>query len=187
MAVKDIVKLFVFHIITFFLGTIIFVLLFHTRLFKSMDVLFYRGIMLLIITCIVFTIILLFLKRNALFKLFTYRDVILAITIVFSFNLLFFTHFPVTSERSISLFMLGYMNNNSNKLMTKEEITNLFIDKYIVEYGEIEKRFYEQIVTGDIAGDRNGYHITKRGQLILKFFNFIDDLFLIDKKIISPS
>jgi hypothetical protein len=186
MTTKNLVNLLLFHFFTITIGTILFVLSFRTRLFLSMNVLFYRGILLLITACIVVTLILLFIKISNRFNLLTYRDIILGITIIFSFNLLFFTHFPVTSERSISLFMLGYMNKNVDKAFTKEEITQVFIEKYIIEYGEIEKRFHEQMVTGDIVSAGKGYRITKRGQSILKFFNFVDDLFLIDKKIISP-
>jgi hypothetical protein len=186
MTTKNLVNLLLFHFFTITIGTILFVLSFRTRLFLSMNVLFYRGILLLITACIVVTLILLFIKISNRFNLLTYRDIILGITIIFSFNLLFFTHFPVTSERSISLFMLGYMNKNVDKAFTKEEITQVFIEKYIIEYGEIEKRFHEQMVTGDLVSDRAGYRISKRGRMILRFFNFIDELFMIDKKIISP-
>jgi hypothetical protein len=186
MITKDVVKLFVYHATIIIIGTICFVLSFRTPLFINLNVLFYRGILLLITTCIVSGLILLGIKRTNVLKLFTYRDIILAVTIIFSFNLLFFTHFPVTSERSISLFMLGYMNKNLDKTFTKDEMIKIFMDKYIVEYGEMEKRFHEQIVTGDIVNHGKGYRITKRGQLILRFFNFVDELFMIDKKIISP-
>ncbi|HMK65440.1 MAG TPA: hypothetical protein VK564_06570 [Thermodesulfobacteriota bacterium] len=187
MTIKEIFKLIVAYLLAISLGTALFVLSFRSPLFISMDVLFYRGIFLLIATCAIFLLILLIVRYFLLTKILIFRDILLIITIIFSFNLLFFTHFPVTAERSISLFILGYMNNHADRTITKDEITQQYIKKYIIEYGEIEKRFNEQIVTGDIIADGKGYRITKRGQSILNFFNLVDDLFLIDKKIIFPS
>jgi hypothetical protein len=186
MSIKDAIKLLIMHIFYFILGTALFVLFFYTRLFGNINVLFYRGILLLVTTCVVITILLILFKRSRLGKLFTYRDIILSVTIIFSFNIVFFTHLPATAERSISVFLLGYMNKNPDKAITKEEFTRFFIDKYINEYGAMEKRFNEQIVSGNIVSKGKGYLITKQGRLIMRFYNLIADLFKIEKRIISP-
>ena len=186
MPIKHVLKLFLLHVSLLVIGTCLFILLFHFPLFGGMSILFYRGIMLLVLACFIITVLLLVLKRTNFMKIFTYRDIILSLTIIFCFNMLFFTHVPVTVDRSISVFLLGYMDENHNKVLTESEITNFFTSKYINENQAMKKRFNEQIVSGDIAQVGDGYQITNRGRALVSFFSFIGDLFEVDKKNISP-
>lgn len=175
-----------FHLVFWVTGTLLFIGLFHTQLFKSVDVLFYRGITLLLLSCAVMTTLLFLFKRSRYGHLFTYRDILLSLVLIFSLNLVFFTHIPITADRSISVFMLGYMNNNSDKTISNQDMTNFFTNKYLYEYGAMNKRFNEQIVSGNIVQDDNGFKITKQGRQVMKIYAFVAKLFNIDNKIISP-
>ena len=175
-----------FHLIFWITGTLFFIGLFHTQLFKSVDVLFYRGILLLTTSCALITTLQILLKKRVYFSFVTYRDILLCLVLVFCINLVFFTHIPVTADRSISVFMLGYMNNNSDKTISNQDMTNIFTNKYLYEYNAITKRFNEQIVSGNIVKNDNGFKITKQGQLIMKIYAFVAKLFNINNKIISP-
>lgn len=186
MKFKNAAALLAFHTIFFILGTALFILLFHTQLFKNVDVLFYRGIVLLLISCTVTTALLFLFKKSTSGHLWTYRDILLSLVLIFSLNLVFFTHIPVTADRSISVFILGYMNNNSDKTISSQDMANIFTGKYLYEYDAMTKRFNEQIVSGNIVENNNGFKITKRGQLIIKIYVFVAKLFDINNKIISP-
>lgn len=186
MTAKNILKLLVLYSTFLVAGTIIFIGLFHTGLFGNIKVLFYRGIILLIITSFLTALLQYVFKQKTHTGLFTYRDLVLCCVIVFSFNLIFFTHVPVTADRSISIFMLGYMNNNADKIITNEEMTKYFIEKYVQEYKGMDKRFTEQIASGNIIPLENGYRITKQGQIVIKIYSLIAKLFVIDSKNISP-
>lgn len=182
----NILKLIGWHILFFLLGTALFVVSFRLPLFSGMNILFYKGIVLLLLSSALTALVILYLKKTRLKKLLTYRDIVLSITIILSFNMLFFTHVPVTADRSISVFILGYMNNNSSSVITEDDVTNYFIEKYVKEYKAVDRRFAEQIASGNIEKSENGYTITKRGRSLMSFYDLISDVFLIDKKFVSP-
>lgn len=173
------------YICFFVVGTTLFISLFHTRLFKRITVFFYRGIILLITTCILIFIILLLIKSMRYVDFYTYRDIFLIITILFSFNIIFFTHIPITANRSVSIFILGYMNKNGNKTYTKKEIAHVLQTIYLERHNEVQRRFNEQIVSGNIVQKKGAYTITKQGKLLIKAYTIIADAFMIDKTNLS--
>jgi len=183
----NILKLLLLHGLFFILGTAIFVFLFHTNLFKSINVFFYRGIVLLLVSCALILLFQYIYKQKAHKTLFTNRDIILSIVLIFCFNIVFFTHLPVTADRSVSVFMLGYINTNPGKKITNEEMVQLFYDKYLNEYGEIDRRFNEQIISGNIIQVGDGYQITKQGRFLMKIYRFVATIFTVDEKLVSPT
>ena len=60
---------------------------------------------------------------------------------------MFFTHLPVTADRSISVFMLGYLADHKGESFTEEQIESIFIKRYVQDYGAFEKRLHEQEAT----------------------------------------
>src|SRR3989344_4786820 len=136
------------HIGLLFLGTTIYFVLLASGLLNSISVYFYRGICLLILTLV----------------------------FIFSINLLFFTHVPVTADRSISVFLLGYMSGSSETVYDEEVIKKVFIDEYVLKNENIEKRLEEQISSGNISRDLGGYRITDQGKKIVRFYVFISRL-----------
>lgn len=181
MKITNIYTFLLFQIITFIVGTLIFISLFHTPLFENMHVFFYRGIILLIVSCLLMIGLLIFLKKSRLGALFTYKDIILAFICLFCFNLVFFTHVPVTADRSITIFILEYLNNQNETRIKPEEINDVFIRSFLGDRKAIEKRMIEQVTTGTVVSEENGYKITFRGQLLLRFYEFIRKLFGINK------
>lgn len=181
---KSILKNIFLHLVFFTLGTFLFIILF--RLFSNINVLFYRGIVLLFLSCIILLLFMVFLKRTVYGKFFTYKDIILSIVLIFCLNLLFFTHLPVTAERSISVFLLGYMNKYSNRAFTNKEISKIFKEKYVDDFHETDKRLSEQLISKNIASENNTYKITNQGKLIIKLYSLIADIFNINKQLISP-
>lgn len=186
MKFKNAVLLLISHSVFFLVGTSIFIFLFHTQLFKNVDILFYRGIILLLISCTIIAIFLFSFRKKVSGRFWTYKDIVLNLVLIFSLNLVFFTHLPVTADRSISVFILGYMNNNANKTFTNKEMAGFFTSKYLYEYGAMNKRFNEQIVSGNIVQDDSGFKITKQGRRVIKMYAFVAKLFNINNKIISP-
>lgn len=179
------VKFSLFHICCFLAGSVFFVLLFHTPLLVN-AVLFYRGVLFLLVTGIIMGGAVVWLKHTGWGRAFlTYRDVILAVVLVVCLNLVFFTHVPVTADRSMSLFLLGYMNAHSSQVMSAHQFNQIFIDKYVLERGATQKRFGEQAATGTMKKVEGGYTITPFGKMLIRFFAFIADVFGINKKNLS--
>lgn len=185
MNANELKKLLLWYFIFFIGGTAVFIFLFHTSLFDK-TVFFYRGITFLFIATIVVIMSTLSLKKHSISSFFTVRDIFLITVIFFSIHLLFFTHVPVTADRSISVFLLGYMNHHPEESFTKEALSHAFIEKYVYKNEAIEKRFEEQIVSGNIVYENGTYKISKQGQEVMSFYKTVSDLFNIDKKNIFP-
>ena len=130
----------------------------------------------------VLAIFLVWLKRRL--RIWTVRDIIISALLVWSVNLIFFTHVPVTGDRSLSVFLLGYMNTRTQPV-SKETIRQEFIDTYITDNGAVEKRLAEQLASGTITKEADTYTITPRGRSILHIYAWVADVFGIGKRNLS--
>lgn len=187
MRFKDIVKTFLVYFIIYFICSIIFILLFHSPILKDYNVFMYKGIAFLIISGIISSILMYIVKKK-MSNLFNFKDVLFIFIIYCSINMVFFTLIPVTVERSISVFMLSYMESYDNETYNEEKMTKIFENKYVDELGAFEKRFNEQIVTGTITEVENGeYKINNEGRFIVNLFKAVAKLFNMDTKLVYPS
>ena len=182
MNIRKITSFLVFHVATYLAGFTCFVLLFHTSLFHG-AVFFYRGILYLVLISAVMAAILSYLTYKG--ARIDYRDTMLSVVGFFCITLVFFTHVPVTADRSISIFLLGYMDANNGRIITGNEMGRVFLDTYIASDSALQKRFTEQLQSGTIEQSENGYRITRRGTFLIQFYAFITDIFGIGKKNIS--
>ena len=103
-------------------------------------------------------------------------------------NMVIFTLIPVTVERSVSVFMLSYMDENSDQKFTKDDIGEVFTAKYVNDYGAFDKRFDEQLVTGTIVDNGDGtYTITDQGRFIVTMFRGVAKVFNTDQRLVYPN
>lgn len=185
----DALKLILIYIVLYVLSVVVLVLLFHTPLFQNVDVLMYRGIILIFVSSIIAAGFMFLIKKLWDNKVFIMaKDMILLFFACCCINLAWFTLIPVTVERSVSVFMLSYMEENSETAFTQTDVENIFVEKYVNDYGAFEKRFHEQVVTGSIAENDDGtYSITRRGRFIVNLFRIIADWFQTDKRLVYPN
>lgn len=186
MKKKEIYKIIELHLLFFILGSSIFVALFSTPLFGRVNVFFYRGIELLIVSTILIYLFFVYVKRKKFFPFFTWRDVILSISLIFCLNLVFFTHLPVTADRSVSVFLLGYMSEHPNQVYTKNDLQSILVDKYVHGEDAIGKRIHEQIASGDIEKMEDGFVITSRGETLMAVYRSIANIFGIGDENVNP-
>lgn len=188
MTFKEFCKLFLIYAVLVILGTVLYVASFHTPLFAGMDVFFYRGLALILFWGAVMAFVMFLLKVCKWKKLITGRDILLLFAGFCCVNVVIFTHLPVTAERSISVFMLGYMTDHAEESFTEEEIGAYFVDRYVGDFGAFSKRFHEQEVTGTIEKDADGegYHITESGKKLMGLYDAVADWYGLDKKLIHP-
>lgn len=184
---KEICKVILVYFFVYVFSALAFVAMFHTPLLKSLHVLMYRGIVFVILSGIIGGIILAGIKHFGKENWITLKDGFIVFLYCCCINMVFFTLVPVTVERSISVFMLSYMENSQEVSFNKDRIEEVFIEKYIKEYEAFEKRFNEQIITGNIQKNNDGsYQITEQGKTIVWCFRFIADLFDTDKRLLYP-
>ena len=173
----------VLYVVSFFL----LVLLIRLPIFSGMHVLMYRGIVLIVISGIIASVLMVLFKKLKGITWLSAKDVVLVFILCCSITMVFFTLIPVTVERSVSVFMLSYMDTFDERTYTEDEISEIFVDKYVTEYGAFEKRFDEQLTTGTIEKNADGsYSITSKGRLIVKLFRLISDVFETDKRLVDP-
>jgi len=162
--------------------TITFILMFHLPVRNIISIYTYYGLVALLIVTIIFSIIMYIAYKKNILK-FDFKDYVITILICFSLNIFVFCMVPVTLERSISVFMLNEMMNK--KEYSKEEMEELFIDKYIYEYEAFKKRFEEQLYTGTIEKDGKNYNISEKGEIMVNCFKIIKRIYNVKGKILN--
>lgn len=176
------------YFILYMLATAIFIGMFHTPLFQGMDVLMYKGILFILLAGILAAVFMAACMRWLPGIGVTGKDVLLLFCGFCCINMVIFTLIPVTVERSVSVFMLSYMDENDNHNYTQQDMEEIFVDKYVKDYGAFEKRFHEQIVTGSITENSDGtYRISKRGKFIVNLFRMISKWFHTDERLVYPN
>ena len=182
----SVLLLIVIYALIYVACTALFIGLFHTALFKDMEVLMYRGIVFLMITGVVSAVIMGIIRKFWGFV--TIRDVIMMFCIFCCVNMVFLTLIQVTVERSVSVFMLSYMQENKDQTFTEESVGEVFTTKYVEDYGAFEKRFEEQVVTGTIVQNEDGtYSITPKGEFVVEAFRTIAEWFDTDRRLVYPN
>ena len=114
-----------------------------------------------------------------------WRDVILVAALLFSGNLVFFTHFPVTADRSLSVFMLGYLDGR-NAALTRDKIEAVLVERYVLAGGAADKRIEEQLVSGNLGLKDGRYALTDQGRALMESYRVIAWLFAVDPGNVSP-
>ena len=183
---KSILALIGIYALIYIVCSVMFVALFHTGILKNMEVLMYRGMAFIIITGVIAAVVMGVIRK--FWGFITVRDIIMMFVIFCCVNTVIFTLVPVTVERSVSVFMLSYMDENSDQTFTQESVGEVFTSKYVEDYGAFEKRFDEQLVTGTIEENPDGtYSITDRGRFIVKMFRTIAEWFDTDRRLVYPN
>lgn len=177
----------IFYGVDVTVSTVLFVALFHTPLFRNVNVFCYRGVILLTIAAF-FSALFAWAGMHVFKKLeMDVKDVLAVFCIFFGVTLGWFILIPVTVERSISVYMLSYMDENDSKEITSEEFGNIFYDSYIEDFGAFEKRFAEQEISGNIEAGNSGYVITDSGRFIVNLFRICANMFDTDKWLVYPN
>ena len=116
----SVVALIGIYVLIYLVCSALFIGLFHTGLLKDMEVLMYRGVAFIVITGVVSAVIMAIARK--LWGFITVRDIIMMFVIFCCVNMVIFTLVPVTVERSVSVFMLSYMDENSDQTFTQESV-----------------------------------------------------------------
>ncbi|MCW2284706.1 heme/copper-type cytochrome/quinol oxidase subunit 4 [Rhodoblastus acidophilus] len=180
----------VFYILAFPVGLALFVAAFATNLLSADEVLFYRGLKLLVLAAVVqFGVTLLLrwgLNRRRARPAITIHHQIAAIALAVAVNLSFLVVVPVTLDRSVSVFLLGVMNAHSDETFTAQRLETVFDDVYVRKYGAMQRRIDEQVVTGNIAASGDGFKITPAGQRFIQVSTWIANLFHLNTRFVAP-
>ncbi len=167
------------------LGLALLFLLVRLPLFPSITILFYRGFLLCLIAAVLVTLVASLLWRRRWME--QMPLIIAAATLSFSINLSFLIVIPVTIDRSISVFLLAGIEteNKQGRAVTPEKLESLFVDRYVVDMQQIDRRIDEQSRSGNIVVKRGEIYLTRRGQDFVGFARLIAKIWGTDPQFVS--
>lgn len=174
-----------FQLVVAALGFLCFAALFRMGLFRQVDILFYRGLVLLGIAFAATLAIAAALALGVRSLGVAGSAVAGAAALSLALNLSFFVLGPVTVDRSVSVFMLGAMAAHPEQTFTEAEMGARFADLYVGEWHQIERRFGEQAASGNVARSGRGYRITPQGQGFVALSRRIAWLFEADPRLVE--
>jgi len=176
---KDMLKKLIFqYLLIIFVFTFLYILSFHLPILSGQNILFYRGLGLLaIITLIIIALVIFFKKK---LKLST-ETTIASIIVGASINLALFIMFPITYDRSITMYLLGRLNNPPEnsicKGYTEPELEQRLLTEYIQQKQALKKRLHEQSVTNFIQTDKQCITITNKAKQFLQFSEILKKIY----------
>ena len=160
------------------LGTALFIVLFRMSVLDAFDYLFYKALLMLVLSCAAVAGTLLFLKlRTRLGEAFTYRDIIILVMGLFFLNYSFYGAIPFNVSRSTSVILLGYLDNSRDIPRTEGEITDYTTERYFRRYRAVSVRLDEQIVSGNVKKTDGGYVITEQGKRVAALWRRVSDVY----------
>jgi len=172
-------NLFRIFFIYLFIFTGFYLTLFNTNIFSSQSVLFYRGLWLLATVTLIFISAVLFFYKKIGASL---ETLIAAILVSVSINLSFFVVFPVTFERSVTMFLLNTLKtstDNSCHGLTKSQLEKKLIEDYIIKKKAVDKRINEQSVIDFIKDKNQCIELTPKAIKFLEFSKIVGKYFKI--------
>jgi hypothetical protein len=169
------------------LGFVVFAALFKAGILAGIPVLFYRGLVLAVLACVLTGLLLAAIIRRLRHGEFRGRDAASAAIVSLSLNIAFLVVVPVTVDRSISMFILGRMAGESTRMRSAEEVRRMFVDGYVGENRQIERRLQEQLLSGNLEQEGDGYRISAQGLGIIRLARASAWLFDADPRFVAPS
>lgn len=157
-------------------GLALLCLAFKAGLLAGIDILFYRGLVLIaLVGTATYGLLAVALPRLRTSRI-GLRDAFAATAVSLSFNLSFLVVLPVTVDRSISLFLLAQMARQDHSLRA-DEVRDLFTTVYVGQHRQIERRLREQTLSGFLDREGASYRISAKGRRLVATSRIIGTLF----------
>lgn len=177
-----------FYIASFIYGTGILLIIINSHFLDFINVFFYKMIVGLLITCVVFLLSIKILTVNKKIKIdLSYKDILISFLILFFLHFSFISLVIVSLDRSISVLLLSEMADQKNRIFEKKDLEKVYVDIYVKEYDPINRRINEQLSSGNFEEIGSGYRITNRGLELVKVFRFLSEIYPVNKQFLYPS
>jgi len=167
------------------LGFLILVALFKSGAFRGVDILFYRGVILVALSAAATFGLLALAGRLWRRTGITLRDAVAAGALSLGLNLSFLVIFPVTIDRSVTVFLLGRMAAEP-QAQTVPELEAMFVGGYLGEYRQIQRRMDEQVRSGNVEAVGSRYSISGQGRAFLRTSRLVAWMFDTDPRFLGP-
>ena len=147
------------------------------------EILFYRGIVLALLTAAVLAAVLALLHQRLGIDAATGVGVVLT---GLALNVSFLVLFPVTIDRSISVFLLSRIG--AEQPLSAARLQTRFADEYLGRMQQIPRRVHEQSLSGNIAVEPGGaIRLTPRGRAFVALASAASRWFHTDRRFVDPA
>lgn len=182
---KKILDFILFHVVAFLIAWILYIGLINSVLFNFIEIYFYKSIVILIVVALaalsIEVIIKIFWKK----AIYDFKDIIISFMVILCVNMVWLSSAVVSLDRSLSVFILSYMAKEERNYSEKE-IEEVFQKIFVDKYGMLDRRFWEQIESGNIESSENGYKLTERGKWFSDVFKAVGKIYNVDDRFINP-
>lgn len=166
----------------FIIFTLIFLSFFHIPFLSSQTILFYRGLTLLTFTILICLSIVLIIHFK-FFKLHI-ESLLAAVLISAAIHLSLFVVFPVTFDRSVTMYLLSVLEENKHdqscKGLTRSRLEQRLINEYIVKKKAVDRRIKEQKLIDFVNDKEKCIQLTERGSNFLNFARLIKKIYSLE-------
>lgn len=170
------------HMGTIFTASILYIVFCHIPFFTFTGIFFYDSILRVLIVAIILGAIEVIIRKRLKFD---NKDIFISVSIFMLVNLLWLLVCIISLDRSLSVFILCYMDEYQND-MSEDDIEEVFQEIFVEKYGMLERRFDEQIKTGNIICENGKYELTDRGRGFVKIFKTMSHIYNVDKRFTEP-
>lgn len=182
--VLDSSKYLIFFVLISTVSLSIFITIFNIGIFDGIKVLFYRGIVITILAAvIVFIFSAVLAIRGALHT----SMALAAAAVSTSINLTVLIIFPVTIDRSVTVFLLGHMAHHPQQPFSAHDLESHFIKVYLGTFQQMQRRMDEQELSGNV--ERVGamrYRISPQGEQFIAMSRTVAWAFGTDSRFVDP-
>lgn len=181
-SLKPYLHLAVTNLATLALGFLLYILLIRSPLFGGVGILFYRGILIAAVTAALLLICGILLSQRLRLDPAT---IVGSAALSLAFNICFLITFPVTFDRSITIFLLSRIERHDGQL-TAPMLEQVFVREYLDDMRQIDRRVAEQALSGNIRVDQGRIHITPQGTRLLEGGRIVGGWFGADPRFVTP-
>jgi len=168
------------------IGFALLAALFRAGVLAQVNILFYRGLVLIALAFLATFGVLFALARRGPIAGVRGRDAFSAAVLSLAFNLCFLVIFPVTIDRSVSIFVLGQMAAHADRAYSANQMAKVFSDVYVGDDQQIDRRLREQLLSGNVERVGDGYRISAHGKAFIQASKLIAWMFDGDTRFVSP-
>ncbi|CAM8648001.1 MULTISPECIES: hypothetical protein [Sphingobium] len=164
-------------------GFLLYLALIASPLLGAIPLLFYRGVLIAFIGALLLGLLLAIAARRI-----TALDLstgVGAVALSLAFNISFLIVFPVTFDRSITMFLLARIERQDGQL-TPPMLEKLFVREYLGDLHQIDRRMSEQTLSGNIVQHDDGrIALTPQGRRLLSSARRIGSWFAADPRFVT--
>ena len=101
------------------------------------------------------------------------------------FNITFLILFPVTFERSVSMFFLREWEIAASEGLTEKEAEERLIRGYVIQLQATNRRISEQVQSGNLWKEGDRYYLSEQGKRFLSFSRKVLPFFSSDSRVLD--